>query len=128
MFTKLLLSSAIIMTIEGCAAVQRENALLLQPSSSCLKEVKQKVRQLAGNATIHLSDTVFQKYSLLLLTNAHQRSWGRENRMSGVVGSQKPMRLFMEAGECQIGLLDQDGKIVRKSVLKHCHCKGEPQQ
>ncbi|RUM65345.1 MAG: hypothetical protein DSZ05_06290 [Sulfurospirillum sp.] len=127
-YTKSFLAGVFLLLSGGCSAKQNTHAVLHQPSVECLHEVKEKVRQLSEVEHIEISDTVFQKHSLLLLTNIPRRSWVADNPLAGAVGTQIPLRLFVEDGLCRIGLLDQEGRIVRKRRLQNCRCKAEEAQ
>ena len=123
-FTKVFFPGWLLLLMGGCS-MQPRHALLTQPSAACLHEVKVQVKSLAETENVRLSDDLFQKNSLLVLTNRPRTFQAAENRMAGVIGSEKMVRLFHEGGQCLIGLQDESGKIVKKIVLKKCRCRDE---
>jgi len=120
-FIKIFFSVWLVLTVGGCST-QPRYALLRKPSASCLHEVKTAIKVLADTQNVHLSDDLFQRNSLLVLTNKPHLYQAMENRMTGVIGSEKMMRLFEEKGQCMIGLQDESGKIIKKILLNKCRC------
>jgi len=123
-FTKYIVPGWLALLIGGCS-MQPRYALLHDSSAACLHEVKAQVKALAGTDNIHLSDDLFLKNSLLVLTNRPRTFQAAENPMAGVIGSEKMVRLLHEEGQCLLGLQDESGKILKKVVLKKCRCTEE---
>ncbi len=123
-FTKVFFPGWLALIIAGCS-MQPRHALLTKPSAACLHEVKTQVKALAGTENVRLSDDLFQKSSLLVLTNRPHTFHAVENRMAGVIGSEKMVRLFREDRHCLIGVQDEEGKMIKKVVLKKCRCTDE---
>jgi hypothetical protein len=111
--------------IGGCSMSQNsflQERYLHEITSACTEEITDAIEEMTGLRHIKLSDTVFQKSAMLVLTNRRRKNYPSDNPLIGVVGSEKILKLYSNDRDCRIALLDEQGNIIKKKVLQHCKC------
>ena len=90
--------------------------------SKCSKNLKSSIATLTNLPDIKISKDLFTKSAYLVLSNHPKFSYGMDDRLVGVHGSEKILMLYLKEGKCYVGLLDQKKNIVKSVVLDQCNC------
>ncbi len=126
--SRVIVTVGAIMIVGGCTmheGIALHKARLKVPAKECIAEVKSKAAELAGTKQLRVSDDLFQKSSLLVLTSMPAKPYPFDNPMVGVVGAQKMLRLYRDDQKCWIALVNDSAEVVKKLPLDRCHCVDE---
>ncbi len=114
-----------LLFLSGCATnfqALRQTALIEKPTNECNDELKNKIAKLSGIKSVKVSN-VFINEPYLVLTNRPKVLYPHDNKPEAVPGSEKFFMLYLDDGECFVGLLNEMEYITKRERINKCSCK-----
>ena len=111
-----------LILLQGCSMSQTFQPALRTVDPQCFKNLKSSIAILTNLPDIKISKDMFTKSAYLVFSNHPKFSYGMNDRLVGVRGSEKILMLYLKEGKCYVGLLDQKKNIVKNVVLNQCNC------